>query len=142
VLRAAYRILGPTHQAILAFEAAAPDLKNLRDMIEHFDAHLVEEGNLQETTSGLRAPFMVMSTGDGQSHQIVVLTHVRREQRSYVVDSLPSLKAAAGLVRTALDTAGITEVSEAVEGCGADEQRAADKAPCTGTSVSEAEAAH
>jgi len=59
---------------------------------------------------------MVMSTGDGQSHQIVVLTHVRREQRSYVVDSLPSLKAAAGLVRTALDTAGITEVSEAVEG--------------------------
>jgi hypothetical protein len=55
VLRAAYRILGPTHQAILAFEAAAPDLKNLRDMIEHFDAYLVGEGNLQETTSGLRA---------------------------------------------------------------------------------------
>jgi hypothetical protein len=80
---------------------------------------------------------MVMSTGDGQSHQIVVLTHVRREQRSYVVDSLPSLKAAAGLVRTALDTAGIPKYQKPSKGCRADEQRAADKAPCTGTSVSE-----
>lgn len=114
VVRAARRILGAAHPAIAAFESAAPDLKTLRDMIEHFDEYVVGEGRLQETASGLRAPFLMMSTGDGQSHQIVALTHVGQEQRSYVVDSLPSLKAAADLVEVALNAAGITQVSEAV----------------------------
>lgn len=114
VLRGAQRILGNDHAAIRAFESATPDLRHVRNMIEHFDAHVVGRGRLQETASGLRAPFLVTSTGDGQSRQIVVLTHVAQEQRSYVVDSLSSLKAAADLVQAALDAAGITQVSEAV----------------------------
>lgn len=59
--RGAGQLLGKKHPAIQEFDAAWPHLKNLRDMIEHFDEYAKGAGKRQrEQTMRYEAPFSAM----------------------------------------------------------------------------------
>lgn len=47
----AIRALGKGHHAVQQYKTVAGDLKNVRDMLVHFDAYAVGDGNLQQNTA-------------------------------------------------------------------------------------------
>ena len=47
VERAAIAIVGKSHPAVLAYQAAVPDAKDVRDMVTHFDHYIRGKGWLQ-----------------------------------------------------------------------------------------------
>lgn len=59
--RGAEQILGKKHHAIAKFDSRLPHLKNLRDMIEHFDEYAKNKG-LRQRDKKMRyeAPFLAM----------------------------------------------------------------------------------
>jgi hypothetical protein len=61
VRRGAEQLLGPEHPDVRAFDTSWPHLKNLRDMIEHFDEYVQDTGRRQvKNQMRYPAPFTAM----------------------------------------------------------------------------------
>jgi hypothetical protein len=115
VVRGATSILGDGHPALEEFDAAMPDVKDARDMLEHFDEYVAGAGKLHGWGAAeRRIPWWVMFSGDGDEHSITIRTKTYPDlaQRSYVIDTQAAHRAAAKLKEAALEAASITAVSE------------------------------
>jgi len=53
----ARKVLGKGHVAVLAFHQQVPGLKDVRDMLTHFDDYAIGKGDLQKSTDGKKGPF-------------------------------------------------------------------------------------
>ena len=62
---AAVALLGKGHPAIAAFRAAVPHLRDMRDLLMHFDAYVQERGHLQK--SGVVTGFDSTSRGTARA---------------------------------------------------------------------------
>jgi hypothetical protein len=123
----AVRVLTRGSKEAQAFNAAAPEVKTMRDILSHYDEYLEGRGRLQwpeSTPAKDRKPqpfkMGIMSQGDGHQHEAVFLTHRSEPDGSIhalsvIVDTATSMKACAHLIEAALKAAGITSVSETVE---------------------------
>ncbi|MER6937592.1 hypothetical protein ABTX24_19340 [Nocardioides sp. NPDC127514] len=123
--RGAKAVLGRDHPQAAAFDAAVPDGKHIRDMLEHFDNYLTGTGKLQPkpTPEGVRTPWTMIETGSesflsgGSDYSVVVVTRtgIQAAQTSFELDVRTSLMACADLIEVAIAEAGIQQNSEAVQ---------------------------
>ncbi len=108
-LRSAGVVLGYRHSAVMRFYESCPELKNLRDLLEHHDEYLRGEGDLQEERRAAKLPpfFTTMVSGSGGSHAFTVLVDTSTEPggslASYSVDVKRSIAAALDVVRQVVD---------------------------------------
>jgi hypothetical protein len=103
VIRGAEKILGGDHEAVRAFHQAVPGAKDVRDMLEHFDAYVGGQGRLQERN----APQWIVSyspTVLGGGEQII---HINEDYTLAVADAAA---AARPLAFAALEAASIRAV--------------------------------
>jgi hypothetical protein len=61
---------GRVDQALKPFDERFPDARNLRDVLEHFDAYLLDRGNLQE--DGKVSPGASLTLAWGEPHGLML----------------------------------------------------------------------
>lgn len=114
VYRGAARVLGPQHEAIIAFDHAHPSLVDVRNRLEHFDDYLRGKGRSQRFRDSLEVPSMnwVSSKGLGRGGHTVDLTvtvrgeNGERNEVPFAVATLELVTAARQLVRALLEETG------------------------------------
>lgn len=111
-------VLGRGATAVQEFEQQSA-LKDIRDMLSHFDEYLAGQGNLQwegpEDTADYKSPWMVMMAGEPT--RIVIMTRTAAtggEQTMFDVELASTLREVARLVAAALREAGIKAKSLAI----------------------------
>lgn len=111
----ATKILGSNHVAVKSAVAEAKDLKNVRDMLTHFDAYAMGTGNLQKPLEGVDGPFGWWPMWNS-NETILILTRRRGEEGAthYEVPIHKALRSVAGLVLAAVMSLGM-ESSELLE---------------------------
>lgn len=124
--RGACVVLGDEHPDVLAFEKAVPDIKKLRNRLEHFDAYLRGDGFAQKrnkkspplefgVTGGVAIP---MSSGGPGGHIITVTVQEIGGEKTYIMAARPTVRAARQLARSVFTAVGF------------DDQRHAECATC------------
>ena len=98
----ATKLLGKDHPAVKECLAKTPDLKNVRDMVTHFDDYALGTGNLQKSLDGSAGPFGWMPIWTSPE-TILVLTRRKGEEMAthYEVAIHDALRAVAVLVSAA-----------------------------------------
>lgn len=101
----ATKILGQDHPAVRICRDQVRDLKNVRDMITHFDAYAMGAGNLQKSLDGADGPFGWMPMWN-TPETILILTRRRgeREATHYEVPIHQAVRSVAVLVAAAADS--------------------------------------
>jgi hypothetical protein len=104
----ATRLLGENHSAVKACLVQARDLKDVRDMLTHFDDYALGTGRLQRPTSGTDGPFGWMPMWNSDE-TILILTRRRGETEAthYEVPIHRALRAVANVVAAAASTLGV-----------------------------------
>ena len=64
---------GDVGAALSAFDAVAPDAKDVRDVLDHFDDYLLGIGRLQRRRPGAEFGFMYGRSGDGTDANLFVI---------------------------------------------------------------------
>lgn len=117
--RGAERVLGAEHPDYQAFERQVPDVKALRDMLQHFDEYVAGKGWLRApATDEVESPWMIMTSGSDDEHSLWIITKTKAapdDVTSFVVDTQAATRRAAELVLATLLAAGITEVSPSLQ---------------------------
>lgn len=68
-------LLGADHVAIVRIDQVAPDLKQCRDMLSHFEDYVVGSGRLQsKSATGERVPWWVMWGGGNDCQELAFVT--------------------------------------------------------------------
>jgi hypothetical protein len=108
----ATKVLGKDHAAVKACEDEAKDLKNVRDMLTHFDDYAMGTGNLQKSLDGVDGPFGWMPMWNSPE-TILILTRRQGEDEAthYEVPIHKALKSVAVLVAAAADSLNMTPSS-------------------------------
>lgn len=98
----ATKVLGRGHPAVQKCLAEVKDLKDVRDMLTHFDDYATGRGNLQESLDRSKGPFgwMPMWNSD-ETIRILTRRMGEKEATIYEVQIHRALKAVAVLVSTA-----------------------------------------
>lgn len=98
----ATKLLGKGHSAVKGCLLKTPDLRNVRDMVTHFDAYSLGTGNLQKSLDGSDGPFGWMPMWNSPE-TVLILTRRKGEPRAttYEVAIHDALKAVAVLVGAA-----------------------------------------
>lgn len=98
----ATKLLGRNHPAVKDCRVKTRDLKNVRDMVTHFDDYALGTGNLQKSLDGSDGPFGWMPMWNSPE-TILILTRRKGEEMatSYEVAIHDALKAVAVLVGAA-----------------------------------------
>ena len=101
----ATKILGKDHAAVRACLDEVKDLKNVRDMLTHFDDYAMGTGNLQKSLDGVDGPFGWMPMWNS-SETIMILTRRRGEDEAthYEVPIHTAMMSVAVLVAAAADS--------------------------------------
>lgn len=101
----ATKVLGKDHGAVRACLDEARNLKNVRDMLTHFDDYAMGGGNLQRSLDGVDGPFGWMPMWHSPE-TILILTRRRGEEEAthYEVPIHQALKSVAALVAAAVDS--------------------------------------
>jgi len=115
--RGAYVVLGSGSEAIKTFERRLPDIKTLRDRVEHFEDYVRGAGWAQTRGGGSQ----VNEDGDGVGFEIVSSTgggagghslHLRVREgssvRNFTLDTRPAVGAARAIARTTISVAGLS----------------------------------
>ena len=93
--------------AIDAFDAAVPDVKDVRDVLEHFDAYLQNRGNLQK--AGVMPPGFDVVAGSTSAATAFIEVGPRRFNTGVAV---PAAKELADVVLAELGRLGGPTLSE------------------------------
>ena len=104
----ATRLLGRDHPAVAECLRRAPDLKNVRDMVTHFDEYATGTGRLQRSTDGSDGPFGW--TPMWSSPETLLLLTRRKGQSDathYEVAVHDALRAVAAIVFAAAESQGV-----------------------------------
>jgi hypothetical protein len=98
----ATKIVGTDHAAVKACLDEVTDLKNVRDMLTHFDGYAIGAGNLQKSVSGSDGPFGWMPMWNSPE-TIVILTRRKGDAEAtyYEVPIGDALRSVALLVAAA-----------------------------------------
>ena len=104
----ATKLLGADHPAVKDCLVQARDLKDLRDMLTHFDDYALGTGRLQKPTSGTDGPFGWMPMWNS-NETIAILTRRRGEKEAtyYEVSIHEALRAVGGVVAAAASSLGL-----------------------------------
>lgn len=98
----ATRLLGRDHLEVRACLAAAGDLKDVRDMLTHFDDYAIGSGRLQRSSGDTSGPYGWMPMWNyPESIAILNRRQGEKEATSYEVSLHEALRAVAGLVGAA-----------------------------------------
>lgn len=106
--RGCTKILGKDHPAVKSALHNARDLKNVRDMLTHFDAYAMGTGNLQKSLDGSDGHFGWLPVWNSDE-TILILTQRRGEEQGthYEVPINAALRAVAALVLAAAASLGM-----------------------------------
>lgn len=115
--RGALNVLGQRDAAVAAFDTAVPDLKDLRDRFEHFDAYLGGTGHTQAERRGppldaggaTRLSISASSGGGPEGHTIRVDVAERNGEQSYRLESRTAVRSAQRLARATIERAGLDD---------------------------------
>lgn len=101
----ATKILGKDHPAVKMALGGARDLKDVRDMLTHFDSYAMGSGNLQKPLAGVDGPFGWLPMWNSDE-TLVILTRRRGEEEAthYEVPIHRALRAVAALVLAAANS--------------------------------------
>lgn len=108
--RGAVSLLGAGSSAVQAFNRAQPEMRDLRDRLEHFDAYVVGDGFAQKAASvalGDRAGLVhSMSSGSGDSHSLTIESYEgsASESRIFTITTEVLVEDLRQLVASAMDT--------------------------------------
>lgn len=95
----ATKVLGTDHPAVHSCLSEVRDLKNVRDMLTHFDAYAMGTGNLQKSLDGADGPFGWLPMWNSPE-TILILTRRKggAEATQYEVPIHKALRSVAALV--------------------------------------------
>lgn len=98
----AIKVVGKGHVAALEFFDDVPDLKNVRDMLTHFDDYVMGKGDLQKSPDGKKGPFGWMPMWNSDE-TLAILNRAKGEEvpTLYEVPIHAALKSTADLVAAA-----------------------------------------
>lgn len=104
----AIKVVGKGHVAALKFFDDVPDLKNVRDMLTHFDDYVIGKGDLQKSSDGRKAPFGWMPMWHS-NETLAILNRARGEEvpTLYEVPIHAALTSTADLVAAAAKFLGV-----------------------------------
>lgn len=104
----ATKILGKDHPQVKSCLSEARDLKDVRNMLTHFDDYALGTGNLQKSLDGTDGPFGWMSMWNSPE-TIVLLTRRKGEAEAthYEVSIHDALASVAALVAAAASALGV-----------------------------------
>ena len=104
----ATKLLGEHHPAVEACLAQTRDLKNVRDMLTHFDEYALGAGRLQKPAVGTDGPFGWMPMWNS-NETILILARRRGETEAtqYEVPIHEALSAVASVVAAAVNSSGV-----------------------------------
>jgi hypothetical protein len=98
----AVKVIGKGHVAALAFLEKVPDLKDVRDMLTHFDDYAIGKGDLQKAADGKTGPFGWMPMWNSDETMAILNRRKGEEEATlYEVPIHTALKATAVLVMAA-----------------------------------------
>src|SRR4051812_38361828 len=111
--RGACAVLGPKSAAVQAFERKLPDIKKLRDRLEHFDDYVRGNGWAQQQErqplelDGSIGLEITSSTGGGSGgHTIEVKVRGRKGDKAFLLETRPTVYAARELARETIEAVG------------------------------------
>lgn len=104
----ATKLLGKHHPAVKDFLARTRDLKDVRDMVTHFDDYALGTGKLQKSLDGSAGPFAWMPMWNSPE-TVLILTRRKGEEiaTKYEVAIHDALKAVATLVSAAAESLSV-----------------------------------
>jgi len=104
----ATKVLGKNHAAVKACLDETKDLKDVRDMLTHFDDYTTGTGTLQKSLDGVDGPFGWMPMWDSPE-TISILTRRKGETEAthFEVPIHKALKAVAALVAAAANSLNV-----------------------------------
>lgn len=111
-------VLGKGAKAVQEFRQQSA-LKDIRDMLSHFDQYLAGQGNLQwegpSDVADYKSPWMVLMAGDPTRVVIMTRTASKGDQTMFEVELEGTLREVAALVAAALREVGIKAPSPTIE---------------------------
>jgi hypothetical protein len=106
VVRGAVRVLGPGHAALTAFDIAQPNLKDLRDRLEHFDDYLLGTGRQQDAAAPSLPMTFRSSSGTNDGHIVHVTVEEKSGKKEYQLQTVRALADARTLMLAVLSAQG------------------------------------
>lgn len=112
VTRGARAVVGERHPAVVAFDERQPDLKELRDRLEHFDEYVRGVGRKQDKTAAAPPTPMEFASSSGGAagvHTVRTVVEEKSGSKTYVLRTADAVGAAKTLVLTMLGSLGLDD---------------------------------
>jgi hypothetical protein len=109
VYRGASRVLPKGHSALKEFDERLPEVKELRDRLEHFDEYVAGRGrnqNVRDRDGAIGLEIVGSSGGGPSGHTVEIRTREDGIERLFVVETTEILEGARTLVLKMLQSLG------------------------------------